>query len=248
MPLPPAPLRRNLRLVFGCILFAAGFFGTVRAARAAAAQRLYHGAKHGFFRDTSREVLPVVDYRDPGGGVEPARFAADVAELARRARRGAELYAPNYYFPAFAARAALIQSRQARSRAEFDDAILAALYFSREAVALNPYDAEARYVRAEALAADGQVGEALAFWRPIVEREFWNSANHDEYARLLLLEGSRDSLGLAVREKPLVEGAALRRRLDRLGKSLSKRNPVAAAVPAATMPAGTAGTAAKPSK
>ena len=75
MPLPPAPVRRDLRLVLGCLLFAAGLFGAVHAARAAAAQRLYHGAKHGFFRDTSREVLPVVDYRDPGGGVEPARFA-----------------------------------------------------------------------------------------------------------------------------------------------------------------------------
>ena len=125
----------------------------------------------------------------------------------------------------FAARAALIQSRQARSRAEFDDCVLAALYFSREAAALNPYDAEARWVRAESLAVDGRVDEALAFWRPIVEREFWNPANHDEYARLLLLEGSRHSLDLAVREKPLVEDSELRKRLERLGKSLAKRNP-----------------------
>ena len=223
MPLPPAPVRRNVRLALGCLLFAAGLFGTVHAARAAVAQRLYHGAKHGFFRDTPREVPPVVDYRDPGAGVEPERFAEDVAELSRRARRAAELYPHNYYFPAFAARAALIQARQAGSRAELDDAVLAALYFSREAAALNPYDAEARYVRAEALAADGQVTEALDLWRPIVEREFWNGANHDEYARLLLLEGSRRSLELAVREKPLVEDPALRRRLERLGKSLEKR-------------------------
>ena len=213
MPLPPAPVRRNVRLALGCLLFAAGLFGTVHAARAAVAQRLYHGAKHGFFRDTPREVPPVVDYRDPGAGVEPARFAEAVAELSRRARRAAELYPHNYYFPAFAARAALIQARQAGSRAELDDAVLAALYFSREAAALNPYDAEARYVR----------GEALDLWRPIVEREFWNGANHDEYARLLLLEGSRRSLELAVREKPLVEDPVLRRRLERLSKSLEKR-------------------------
>lgn len=225
MPLPPAPVRRDLRLVLGCLLFAAGLFGTARAVRAAVAQRVYHGAKHGFFRDTAREVPPVVDYRNPGADVEPAKFAEDAAELARRARRAAGLYPHNYYFPAFAARAALIQSRQARSRAEFDDAVLSALYFSREASALNPYDAEARYVRAEALAADGQIEEALAFWRPIVEREFWNPVNHDEYARLLLLEGSRSSLELAVREKPLVEDPALRRRLDRLGQSLSRRKP-----------------------
>ena len=223
MPLPPAPVRRNVRLALGCLLFAAGLFGTLHAARAAAAQRLYHGAKHGFFRDTEREVPPIVDYRHPGSGVEPEQFAEDVAELSRRARRAAELYPHNYYFPAFAARAALIQARRAGSRAELDDAVLAALYFSREAAALNPYDAEARYVRAEALAADGQVTEALDLWRPIVEREFWNGANHDEYARLLLLEGSRDSLGLAVREKPLGEDPALPRRLERLGKSLEKR-------------------------
>ena len=223
MPLPPAPVRRDLRLVLGCLLFAAGLFGTLHAARAAVAQYSYHRAKHGLFRDTSREVPPVVDYRNPGGGVEPAQFAEDAAELARRARRAAELYPHNYYFPAFAARAALIQSRRARSRTEFDDAVLSALYFSREAASLNPYDAEARYVRAEALAADRQIEEALAFWRPIVEREFWNGANHDEYARLLLLEGSRRSLELAVREKPLVEDPALRRRLERLGKSLEKR-------------------------
>ena len=223
MPLPPAPVRRDLRLVLGCLLFAAGLFGAVRAAHASVAQRIYHGAKHGFFRDTAREVPPVVDYRDPGADVEPAQFAEDAVELARRARRAARLYPGNYYFPAFAAKAALIQSQQARSRAEFDDAVLAALYFSREAAALNPYDAEARYVRAEALAADGQIEEALAFWRPIVEREFWNGANHDEYARLLLLEGSRPSLELAVRERPLVEDPDLRRRLENLGASLAKR-------------------------
>ena len=238
MPLPPAPVRRNVRLALGCLLFAAGLFGTVHAARAAVAQRLYHGAKHGFFRDTEREVPPVVDYRHPGSGVKPAQFAEDVAELSRRARRGAELYSLNYYFPAFVARAALIQIRRARSRAELDDAVLAALYFSREAAALNPYDAEARYARAEALAADGRVGEALDFWRPIVEREFWNGANHDEYARLLLLEGSRGSLELAVREIPFVENPAIRRRLERLGKTLSERRT--------TKPAETVGAAAKP--
>ena len=111
MPLPPAPVRRDLRLVLGCLLFAAGIFGTARAARAAVAQRIYHGAKHGFFRDTSREIPPVVDYRDPGADVEPAQFSEDATELAQRARRAAGLYPHNYYFPAFAARAALIQHR-----------------------------------------------------------------------------------------------------------------------------------------
>ena len=225
MPLPPAPVRRDLRLVLGCLLFAAGLFGTSRAARAAVAQRVYHGAKHGFFRDTAREVPPVVDYRNPGADVEPAKFAEDAAELARRARRAAELYPHNYYFPAFAAQSALIQSGWARSRAEFDDCVLAALYFSREAVALNPYDTEAREARAEALAADGQIEEALDFWRPIVDREFWDPRVHDEYARLLLLEGSRRSLELAVREKPLVGDSYLRGRLQNLGESLARRRP-----------------------
>lgn len=234
MPLPPAPVRRNVRLALGCLLFAAGLFGTVHAARAAVAQRLYHGAKHGFFRDTPREVPPVVDYRrerdgDLSDGVEPARFAEDVAELSRRARRGSALYSANYYFPAFAANAALAQSRQARSRDEFDDAVLAALYFSREAAALNPYDAEARWTRAEALAADGRVREALDFWRPVLEREFWNPVNHDEWARLLLLEGSRANLELAVREAPLVGDPYLRRRLERLGRSMEKRKKAAKA-------------------
>jgi hypothetical protein len=225
MPLPPASARRAIRLALGSILFAAGLLGTVRAARVSVGERIFHGAKHGFFRDTAREIPPVVDYRDPGGGVAPAQVAEDVAELARRARRVAELYPCNYYFPAFAAQAFLIQSRQARSREEFDAAVLSALYFSREAAALNPYDAEVRWARAEALAADGRVGEALEFWRAIVEREFWNPVNHDEYARLLLLEGSRESLELAVREKPLVEDSALRNRLERLGQSLAKRKP-----------------------
>lgn len=223
MPLIPAPVRRNVRLVLGCLLFAAGLFGTIRSARAAVAQYSYHRAKHGLFRDTSREVPPVVDYRDPAGDSDPDRFAEAAAELQRRARRAAERYPDNYYFLVFAAQSALIQSSWARSRSEFDDCVLASLYFSREAVALNPYLTEAREARAEALAAAGQVGEALDFWRPIVEREFWYPRVHDEYARLLLLEGSRRSLELAVREKPLVQDPALRRRLERLGKSLEKR-------------------------
>ena len=248
MPLPPAPVRRNVRLALGCLLFAAGLFGTLHAARAAVAQSIYHGAKHGFFRDTAREVPPVVDYRNPGAGVKRDRFAKDAEELARRARRAAELYPYNHYFPAFAARAALIRCRRSSSREEFDDAVLSALYFSREAAALNPYDYESRWSRAEALAANGQVREALDFWRPIIEREFWNPANHDEYARLLLLEGSRASLELAVREKPLVGNPAVRRRLERLERTISKRKPVASALPAAATPAGTAGSTAKPTK
>ncbi len=242
MPLPPAPVRRNVRLALGCLLFAAGLFGSFRAARAASAQRLYHGAKHGFFRDTAREVPPVVDYRDPGGGVDPARFAEDAEELARRARRAAELYPLNYYFPAFAARASLIRAERARSREELGEAVLAALHFSREAVALNPYDAEARWVRSEALVADGRPREALEFWRPILEREFWNPANHDQYARLLLFEGSRASRALAVREIPFVEDADLRRRLESLGRSMEKRKKAAAGKN------GSAGATAKPTK
>ena len=81
--------------------------------------------------------------------------------------------------------------------------------------------------RAEALAADGRVREALDFWRPVLEREFWNPVNHDEWARLLLLEGSRANLELAVREAPLVGDPYLRRRLERLGRSMEKRKKAA---------------------
>lgn len=216
MALPSARARRRIRLVLGCLLLAAGVFGVDRSVRAGSAQRLYHRAKHGLFRDTAREVPPLVDYRAPWDAT-----AEGYAALAAAARTAAARYPANYYFPAFAARAALVRAADAETDEALADAVLEAEYFAREAVSLNPYDAEARAAYADALACT-DAEAALSFWRPILDREFWNGANHDEYARLLLLEGSPSNLVLAVREEPLVENPALRRELRTLATSLKQ--------------------------
>lgn len=195
-----ASWRHRFRLAAGSVLLAAGICGFSYAAAAARAQWMYCGGKYGFLRGTSLEKPRVEDARE-------------AFELARRAMA---LYPLNWYMPTWAASLALDASYSAADSQEFDAASSAALWCAREAVFLNPYDSQARYVWAEALAQVGRVPEALEFWRGVVDREFWNPDNHTEYARLLLLDGTPASRALAVREVPFVSDGALKRRLQRI--------------------------------
>lgn len=234
MAFPSLRFRRNFRLVLGCLLLASGAFGTVYAFQATLGQRTYLRAKYGFFRGTPLEVPRPTN-------------AVDVVRLARS---GMSRYAYNYYLPAYAASACLegavsayeemeafeqmddvdallagltpaeAAARRDRQAALCSDLIGNAVYFSREAVALNPYDEEARQARAFSLLSNEQAAEAVEFWRPIVEREYWVPRHHDVWAQILLAEGSPESLALASREWFLVQDADLKRELQRLDRQL----------------------------
>ncbi len=184
----------------GSALLAAGLCGFLHAFGAARSQWLYLRGKYGLLRGTALETPPV----------ESARTAFELS------RRAMALYPWNYYMPAWAALLALDEARSATTPEAFDAASSAAYWCAREAVSLNPYDSQARYVWAESLAQTGRVSEALEFWRGVLDREFWNPDNHTEYARLLLLEGTPASRALAAREAPLVADPALKRRLQRI--------------------------------
>lgn len=206
MSFPSHRFRVRFRLVAGCVLLIAGFFGVLHARRAGRAERMYLLTKYGYHRGTRYE-RPATD---------------DLALVAPRARRAAALYPKNHYFASYAAFCALAAAKEAPDREAFDDAMRAALYFSRNAYAANPYDYEARLSRVQALADSGRLDEAFEFWAPILRREFWNRANHDVQARLLLQQGSTASLRLAVRERALVEDPALRKRLDGIARALDR--------------------------
>ena len=207
MSIFPASFRRPCRMVVGCLLVVAGLFGTAHAVRAAIAQRLYLKTKYGF----------------AGGPVAPVAKTEAAVEVARRAHAADRLYPHNYYFPSYAARRALTEATEARSSAEFRDALAGAQYFAKRAVALNPYDGESRMLHALAMAEDGRVREAIDYWREaVIAREYWSEANHEFLARLCLRSRDPEDLEAAADELPFARDPELRTKLLRLRKQLGK--------------------------
>ena len=207
MSIFPASFRRPCRMVVGCLLVVAGLFGTAHAVRAAIAQRLYLKTKYGF----------------AGGPVAPVAKTEAAVEVARRAHAADRLYPHNYYFPSYAARRALTEAAEAKSSAEFRDALAAAQFFARRAVALNPYDGESRMLHALAMAEDGRVREAIDYWREaVIAREYWSEANHEFLARLCLRSRDPEDLAAAADELPFARDPELRTKLLRLRKQLGK--------------------------
>lgn len=231
--------RRRFRLAAGIALVAAGVFGAIHSVRAAVAQRLYHETKHGFFIGTpSLEVLPLSLARNAAldraiASTDPSVRAAALAEAletaregARRCQRAEPLCSENWYFPALAAQLQLDALLNVHDAATASDLKNTALFFAKKALRLNPYYSLTRSAYADALLAGGDVDGALAFWEPIVDREYWVPGNHDIYARILLRKGSRKGggpfLARAADERALVEDPALRKRLANLATILAE--------------------------
>ena len=234
-----ADFRSRFRLAAGVALVAVGAFGTIRAVRSAVAQCEYHRTKHGFFLGRpSLEVPSLARVRD--AALDKAAAAADPAERdralaealetaregARRCQRMRPLCTENYYFPAYVARLQLDALLNVRDPSAAADLRRAALFFAKDALRLAPYDAEVRSVYVDSLLALGQVDEALSFWEPIVDREYWVPDNHDVLARILLRKGSGKGgepfLRRAADERALVEDPALRKRLENLADILAE--------------------------
>ncbi|MGN0845259.1 MAG: tetratricopeptide repeat protein [Kiritimatiellia bacterium] len=197
---------RHLFRVVICSLFLfVGFGGLLHSFSACRAQRTYLRNKYGFFRGMSLEV--------------PKQMNADAA--ARDLRAVSSSYGSNYYFPAYVANLYLNELHSATNWAEYVAARDGALYFSREAVALNPYNDEARYTRLYALTAAERFPEAIAYWRTVLETEYWVPEYHNEYAKILLREGSSTNLMEAAKERSLVSDRNLRNRLQKMAKLFS---------------------------
>lgn len=200
--------RRRFRLVVSCLLIVAGAAGAVHAVKASLAQRLYLETKYGFFRNLKSE--------------KPAVTAG--VEVGVRAYRAYALYPNNYYFPTYAAKCALVDATAATNSADFRFHLARAIYFSRLAVTMNPYEAEGRMLYALILAEDNRPDEAIAYWRrEVLDREFWNPDNHNFMTRLYLRSSKTDDLVAAVAELPFVNEGDLRKTLQQLKKSLGQK-------------------------
>ena len=200
--------RRRFRMVVSCLLIVAGAFGTVYATKASLAQRLYLKTKYGLFRGLEREIPST----------------AEGLEVAARAYRAYALYPKNYYFPTYAAKCALEDATAAGNSADFRSHLTRAIYFSKLALALNPYEAEVRMLYTLILAEDGKPDEAIAYWRDeVLEREFWNSGNHNFMARLYLRSSKIDDMKAAVAELPFVSDADMKKTLQQLKKGLGQK-------------------------
>ncbi len=191
---------RLARFACAMLLVGAGFCGLAHAVRASVAQRMYLRAKYGFFRATSFEIPSITN-------------GADAVEICRRAER---LYPWNWYFPSWAAKIAYLEATDpATPDDRWQVALADATALAAEALALNPYDAEIRWVYAETMVANGRLPEAIAWWRGIVDLEYWNPENQRELASLLLREGSEESISEALTLIPLVYGD-MRKRLSKI--------------------------------
>lgn len=232
--------RRRFRLAVGVVLVAAGFFGFIHASLASWGQILYHRTKHGFFLGRpSLEVLSLAHARDEAldraiAATNPVIRAEALSEALAIAREGARrgqlalsLCPENYFFPAYVARLQLDALLNVHDEAVAADLKRAAFYFAKEGLRLNPYDAEVRSVYVDTLLVRGDVDEALAFWEPIVDREFWQPDNHDVYARILLRRSARKGggpyLAKAADERFFVTDPALKKRLANLAKLAPKQ-------------------------
>ncbi len=221
MALLSRTIRKKIDVVVASLLFAGGAFSFVYAVKASVAQSMYKKAKYGFFAGHSGEIPKI----------------SSAEEASSQAFDAAKLYPHNYYFPAYAAKLALEEALDAAYKAslplEADEAqeaedlykskIKKALHFSEMALNINPYDAESRMLYAHSLTENGDVAEAISFWETkVVEREFWNSQNHDVLVRLYLRASDPESLNKAVREIPLVSDTELRKELTELKKLIGR--------------------------
>lgn len=191
-----------------CLIIVLGAFGTVYAVKAALAQRLYLKTKYGLFL--------TLKYEEPR--------TEEGLEVAARAYRAYALYPKNYYFPAYAAKCALADAYAAENSADFRSHLARALYFSKLAVAINPYEAEGRMLYALIMSEDGRPEEAIAYWRDaVLEREFWNADNHNFMARLYLRSSTTDDMKAAVAELPFVSDAEMKKTLQQLQKGMGQK-------------------------
>lgn len=204
----PRSIRHRYQLILACCLIASGAYGLIYASKASIAQRLYLKTKYGFKPSLVHATSPITD----------TDVASASAQLASR------LYPHNYYFPAYVAKCALTQAASATDSVSYRNYLNQALYFSKQAVALNPYNDEARITYALALADSDNLQEAIEFWKSqVISREYWILFNQEFYARLCLRSTDPKDLQEAVWTAPLIRDPTLKKKLARLKFKLTPR-------------------------
>ena len=198
-------IRRKLKLLFACILTVVCASYAVRAVKASIASSLYLKTRYGFFAETERAGEPMTD----------------PVKVAYNAERAKSLFPENYHFFSYAAGLSLAAARDAETEDDYLKYIKKALYYSKYALDLNPYDETSRRHYTETLAEEGRIAEAIEYWRAnVIEREFWVTINQETFARLLLRSGDPAHKREAAQMLPLVRDPNLRSRITALQRSL----------------------------
>ena len=198
-------IKQKIKLLIACALTVFCGANVVRSVRASAASHDYLAVKFGRFQGTANQIPPI----------------KNLSEASSLARRANELYPANYYFYTHVSGLALMEAKVAEDHASYESNLRQALYFSKYALELNPYNEEVRRIYVEALAEDGRVGEAISYWREnVVDREFWVGINQDMFASLLLRSSNPADLKEAVQMEPLVGNQDLLKKIAALKKSL----------------------------
>ena len=162
-------MRFMTSLCVGLLLLIAGAWGAYASIGAGASQWKYYLTKY------AEKPLPV----------------DRVLSVCERAQRQ---YPHNYYFAEFAAARALEAAFEADSSEECGLLMGAADHWSEVAVRTNPYLSNMAFTRTRVLEKNGQIEDAVALWRTVVDAEIWNPSHHDYMARLfgeIFGEGNR---------------------------------------------------------
>ncbi|MBR1837199.1 MAG: hypothetical protein IJ783_07915 [Kiritimatiellae bacterium] len=201
--------RAKSAIVFAAsaVFAAACVWGAYHSAEMSAAAAVYHRVKHGFFPGSRFEVPPVTDG----------------AEASRLCRVAARFCPYDWRFPVYAAARCLDEAvDESTPDGRWQAALADANEWAGRALALCPYDFEVRYNRAETLVAMDRLPDAIAYWETVLDLEFWNPENHDEYAYLLLHDGSEEAVAKAVDERFFVRDRELRADLNKLWRERKK--------------------------
>lgn len=199
---------RILRQVLMCLLLVIGIVGIFYSVKCLKSQFIYVQTKYGI-------TFPPLK--------QPATRASD--DLWDRHYDAYSYYPHNYYMHSYAAREAIDYAKKSAddpsvSFDEFKARAHKALFFSKLAIQINPYDEESRLMYQEALVLNGKIQEAVEYWEKIVDLEYWNRANHVIMAELYL---KSNNISLAVGELPHLPNSELKTKLLKYKKLLDKR-------------------------
>jgi hypothetical protein len=139
------------RTAAGAALAALGLFGVVHAARASAAQALYHRARHG-------------------------AASGDLPRGLRLAERAYRFYPYHYYLCIWACRSAY-EAAAAAGASDAEGWRAAAGRWCERGLALNPYKRQLRLIRARIIAR-ASPADAARYWEEYLSWHFWDQENH----------------------------------------------------------------------
>jgi tetratricopeptide (TPR) repeat protein len=151
-----------IQCVAGVTLLAVTGYGICYGIQASIAQAIYHEAKYVNVKDDARLVL-------------------------NRCEEAYDLYPRNYYFSIWAAEKAYYTSFGV-DKTESQKLLAASERWCDIGLIQNPYNDQLRMLKTHLLAKDS-IPDAIKYWEPCVEWQFWEPYNHAVLAELYAKSG-----------------------------------------------------------